>query len=114
MKRDLGPFVHYFPVTPLKKGEATPPHPHNQAHITYCGAGSFVMRRFAEDGKTVAAEKVVRAGTLRNSHVITRANVLHQLEALEDGTIYHCIFAHVGWDNRTVVEEYDGNESAYV
>lgn len=113
MRRNLGPLEQRSCDGPLKRGAIVPYHRHNQDHVTYCGAGSLAMRRLADDGTTVVAEKIIRAGTVWNSHVTTRAGVLHELEALEDGTIYHCLFAHMGWDGK-VVEEHDGNEAAYV
>lgn len=112
MRRNLGPLEQRSCDAPLAVGTIVEYHRHNQDHVTYCGAGALVMRRLADDG-SVLAEKIIRAGTLMNSHVTTRAGVLHQLEVLEDGTIYHCLFAHIDWDGK-VVEEYDGNEAAYV
>lgn len=113
MRRDLGPLEQRSCDGPMVKGQIVEYHRHNQDHVTFCVAGSLAMRRLGDDGVTVEAEKIIRAGTIWNSHVTTRAGVLHQLEALEDGTLYACLFAHVGWDGK-VVEASEGNESAYV
>ena len=111
MKRTIGP-LEIRTGGPMKKGEKVPGHTHNFDHVTYCGAGALKVIARNTDG-TLKQELTIRAGTLMNSHVLIKAELMHELEALEDGTIYHCQYAHRDW-NGNVVEQYDGNESAYV
>lgn len=111
MKFDAGPFMVQAPERPMLKGEKVPYHHHPRWHATYCSAGSFMARLRDASGKV--EEHTIKGGTIRDSHISVPAFVEHELEALEDGTIYHCQFPHLDWDNK-VCELYDGNEAAYV
>lgn len=111
MKRTVGP-LEIRTGGPMKKGEKVHGHKHNFDHVTYCAAGALAVRALNDDG-TVRLETRIKAGTVMNSHVLIAAGVMHELEALEDGTVYHCQYAHRDWNGK-VVPKYDGNEMAYV
>jgi quercetin dioxygenase-like cupin family protein len=65
------------------KGEGLPKHEHLYAHATICHAGSIVIRK---EGKEIVADKTSGAFNLL-------ANEWHEIEALEDGTVFVNIFA---------------------
>lgn len=111
MKRTVGP-LEIRTGGPMAKGEKVLGHKHNFDHVTYCAAGALAVRALNDDG-TARQEWRIEAGTVVNSHVLIEAGGLHELEALKDGTVYHCQYAHRDW-NGNVVEHYDGNEVAYV
>lgn len=111
MKRTIGP-LEIRTGGPMVKGEKVHGHKHNFDHVTYCAAGALAVRSLNDDG-SIKAEMRVEAGTLMNSHVLILAGVEHELEALVDGTIYHCQYAHRDWSGN-VVEKYDGYEDGYV
>jgi len=65
------------------KGEGLPRHEHIYAHATLCAAGSCVVRK---EGKEVVFTKDTKPANLR-------AGEWHEIEALEDGTVFINIFA---------------------
>jgi quercetin dioxygenase-like cupin family protein len=60
------------------KGEGLPRHEHVYAHATLCAAGSIVVRK---DGKEYIFDK-------HSQPVNLVANEWHEIEALEDGTVF--------------------------
>ena len=65
------------------KGEGLPRHEHTYSHATLCAAGSCVIRK---EGKEVIVNKHTKPINLR-------AAEWHEIEALEDGTVFINIFA---------------------
>lgn len=65
------------------KGEGIPSHTHVYAHLTMCHAGSCVVRK-------EGIEKVVDKNT---QPINLKAAEWHEIEALEDGTVFVNVFA---------------------
>ena len=65
------------------KGEGLPKHEHQYAHATMCCSGSCIVRK---EGREVILTK-------DDSPVNLIANEWHEIEALEDGTVFVNIFA---------------------
>ena len=65
------------------KGEGLPKHEHAYAHLTMCTAGSCVIRK---EGKEYIFNKDTQPANLV-------ANEWHEIEALEDGTVFVNVFA---------------------
>ena len=65
------------------KGEGLPKHSHAYSHATICHSGSIAIRK---EGKEVVATKDSGAFNLL-------ANEWHEIEALEDNTVFVNIFA---------------------
>jgi len=65
------------------KGEGLPRHEHTYAHLTMCHAGSCMIRK-------EGIEKVIDKNT---QPINLRANEWHEIEALEDGTVFVNVFA---------------------
>lgn len=65
------------------KGEGLPRHEHFYAHLTMCHAGSCIIRK---DG----IEKVIDKNT---QPINLKAAEWHEIEALEDGTVFVNVFA---------------------
>lgn len=65
------------------KGEGLPRHEHAYAHLTMCHAGSIAVRK---EGK-----EVVRTKDSQPVNLV--ANEWHEIEALEDGTVFVNVFA---------------------
>jgi quercetin dioxygenase-like cupin family protein len=65
------------------KGQGLPRHEHVYAHLTMCHAGSCVIRK---EGK----EYIFTKDTQPANFV---ANEWHEIEALEDGTVFVNVFA---------------------
>lgn len=65
------------------KGQGLPRHEHKFSHLTICHAGSCVIRK-------EGVEKVVNKETQPINLV---ANEWHEIEALEDNTVFVNVFA---------------------
>lgn len=65
------------------KGEGLPRHEHTFAHLTICHSGSIAVRK---EGKEVFRTK-------DNQPINLVANEWHEIEALEDGTVFVNVFA---------------------
>jgi quercetin dioxygenase-like cupin family protein len=65
------------------KGEGLPKHSHTFAHATFCSAGSFVVRK---ENKEVIFTKDTQPANLTE-------NEWHEIEALEDNTVFVNVFA---------------------
>lgn len=69
----------YHPV----KGEGLPRHQHLYSHLTMCMAGSIIVRK---EGRELVMTKDTQPVDLV-------ANEWHEIEALEDGTVFVNVFA---------------------
>jgi quercetin dioxygenase-like cupin family protein len=65
------------------KGVGLPRHQHTYAHLTMCHAGSIIVRK---EGKELVMTKDTQPVNLV-------ANEWHEIEALEDGTVFVNVFA---------------------
>ena len=65
------------------KGFGLPKHDHLYSHATFCTAGSCYIRK---EGKEVVVDKFTQPINLI-------ANEWHEIEALEDGTVFVNVFA---------------------
>jgi quercetin dioxygenase-like cupin family protein len=65
------------------KGEGLPRHEHVYSHATVCHAGSCIMRK---EGKELVITKATQPINLK-------ANEWHEIEALEDDTVFVNVFA---------------------
>jgi quercetin dioxygenase-like cupin family protein len=65
------------------KGEGIPTHAHAYSHATICMAGSC---KYTQNGKSIVADK-------NTQPVELVAGGLHEIETLEDGTVFVNIFA---------------------
>ena len=70
-------------VIHANKGEGLPKHEHTYSHLTMCHAGSCVIRK-------KGIEKIVDKNT---QPINLKANEWHEIEALEDGTVFVNVFA---------------------
>lgn len=65
------------------KGSGIPRHQHRYAHLVMCHAGSIVVRK---EGRELVMNKDTQPVNLV-------ANEWHEIEALEDGTVFVNVFA---------------------
>lgn len=66
-----------------EKGQGLPRHEHSYSHLTVCNSGSCVIRK--ENRQLVM--------TKNTQPVNLAANEWHEIEALEDGTVFVNVFA---------------------
>lgn len=65
------------------KGEGLPKHEHSYSHLTMCHSGSCVLRK-------ENIEKIINKNT---QPINLNAAEWHEIEALEDGTVFVNVFA---------------------
>ena len=65
------------------KGQGLPQHSHTYAHLTICHAGSCIVRK---EGRELVMTKHTQPVNLT-------AAEWHEIEALEDGTVFVNVFA---------------------
>jgi quercetin dioxygenase-like cupin family protein len=65
------------------KGEGLPRHQHVYSHLTVCNAGRLIIRK---EGKSLTMTKDTQPVNLV-------ADEWHEIEALEDGTVFVNVFA---------------------
>lgn len=73
-----------FNVYHANKGEGLPRHEHTFSHATVCHAGSCILRK---EGR----EKIIDKWT---KPIDLAANEWHEIEALEDNSVFVNIFAN--------------------
>jgi quercetin dioxygenase-like cupin family protein len=82
-------------------------HKHNFDHTTIVFTGRVHVRATLENG-------TVREGDFAaGSHFLVRANVEHEITALDDNTVFWCVYSHRDPQGR-VSQVYEGWEAAYV
>jgi len=69
-----------------RKGDKVLGHKHVEDHVTRVSSGSVYLRAF--DGERVVLEGYYAAP----SDILVKRDLRHELEALEDNTVVHCIF----------------------
>jgi quercetin dioxygenase-like cupin family protein len=67
----------------VNKGEGLPRHSHIYAHLTICHAGSCVIRK-------EGIEKIITKDTVP---INLKESEWHEIEALEDGTVFVNVFS---------------------
>ena len=65
------------------RGEGLPRHEHNYAHASFCTAGRCIVRK---ENKQLIMDKTTTPVNLLE-------NEWHEIEALEDGTVFVNVFA---------------------
>jgi quercetin dioxygenase-like cupin family protein len=65
------------------RGEGLPRHEHNYAHASFCAAGRCLVRK---ENKQLIMDKTTTPVNLLE-------NEWHEIEALEDGTVFVNVFA---------------------
>lgn len=68
-----------------KKGEGLPKHSHAHSHLTMCHAGSCIVRK---EGRELLMTKDTQPVNLVGGE-------WHEIEALEDGTVFVNVFAEI-------------------
>jgi quercetin dioxygenase-like cupin family protein len=67
----------------VNKGEGLPRHEHVYAHASFCTAGSVIIRK---ENKELVMDKTTQPVNLKEAE-------WHEIEALEDGTVFINVFA---------------------
>ncbi len=90
-----------------KVGDRVNGHTHNFDHTTIFFRGRFQVKATLPDGTKIEREFTAPA------HCLIRADVTHELIALEDDSEFWCVYAHRDPQGR-ITQHYTGWEQAYV
>jgi quercetin dioxygenase-like cupin family protein len=110
--RVIGPIGIRYPVGMLAKGEVVESHEHTFDHVTFCFSGAFRIEAEVNGQQVVAEIFAPRPDKPNQNHVLIKAGVKHKLIALEDNSLYQCVYTHR--DTRgEVSDHYTGWPKAY-
>lgn len=84
-----------------RKGDAVQGHTHNFDHTTIIFKGAVRIEAEGPNGETIVKDFVAPA------HALVRADWKHKLTALEDDSVFWCVFSH-RTPQGDVVQTYDG------
>lgn len=93
----------------LKKGDKIEGHTHNFDHTTYIARGSVHIKGTKPDG-TVA--ELTISCTDDYPFILVEKDVVHEITALVDDCVVHCVYAH-RTPQGDVIQEYTGWDDAY-
>lgn len=88
-----------------KAGNFIEGHAHNFDHTTYIAKGSFLIDKLDEEGNVI--KSVTKSARDGYNWILIEAGVKHKLTALEDDSLYHCIYSHRNPQGE-IVQDYDG------
>lgn len=90
-----------------KMGNKTDGHKHNFDHTTIIFTGSVHVKGTLPDGSVIERDFKAPA------HFLVKADVMHEITALEDHTQYWCVYSH-RTPQGDVVQEWNGWREASV
>ena len=88
-----------------KAGSFTVGHKHNFDHTTYITRGSFLIEKLDEEENVI--KSVTKSARDGYNWILIEEGVKHKITALEDDSMYHCIFSHRN-PQGDILQEYDG------
>lgn len=89
-----------------KAGDKVDGHTHNFDHMTVVWEGRVKVNAVFPDGRTMTQEFG------RSEHFLVKAEVAHEIIALEDNTMFMCIYAHRDAQGQ-VTQKHEGWMDAY-
>lgn len=93
--------VFIRPNNIAKAGQGVEGHTHNFDHTTIVFTGSVFVEAVLPDG-------TIKTGTFKApAHFLVKAEVEHKITALEDNTVFWCVYSH-RTPQGDVIQEYDG------
>lgn len=87
-------------------GDKVDGHTHNFDHTTIFFRGSFHVKATLPDGRVIERDFVAP------DHCLIRADVTHEITALEPDSLFWCVYAHREPQGR-ITQSYTGWEKAY-
>lgn len=97
----------YIRPNKLAKGEFAKGHTHHFDHTTIFFKGAFHVKATLPDGSVIERDFAAPA------HCLIRADVEHEITALEDGSEFWCVYSH-RTPQGDIVQQFTGWEDAYV
>jgi hypothetical protein len=96
-----------IPSHTLKKGDTVEGHAHTFHHDTWVMVGGFRVQAWLPDGTKYDQEHWAP------SHVDIAAGVCHALTALEDGSVYWCVYPFRDHTTGELLDGFNGEGPAY-
>ncbi len=103
--------VFIRPSGVLAKGAVTGGHKHNFDHTTIVFKGSVHVKATLPDGSVIERD-FGAVGHPNGRHFLVKAEVSHEITALEDDTEYWCVYSH-RTPQGDVIQHWDGWTPAY-
>lgn len=101
------------PSQMMAAGDVVKGHKHNFDHTTIVFSGAVRIKATLLDGSVIEREfRSPRPDNHLPSHALIRAGVEHEITAIEDGTIFWCVYAHRDPQGQ-VWQQYTGWSEAY-
>ncbi len=94
----------------MMKGDVIPGHTHNFDHTSFVTEGSVHVKGTLPDGRVIEGDF---GRDYKARHFLVKADVKHEITALEDNTNFYCIYSH-RHPQGDVSESYTGWHEAYV
>jgi quercetin dioxygenase-like cupin family protein len=91
------------------KGDKIKGHAHNFDHTTICLRGAVRIKAGDVKRELRAASGDV---AISQAHVLIKAGVEHDIEFLEDNSVFWCVYSH-RTPQGDIVQEYTGWDKAY-
>lgn len=98
--------IYIRPNTLAKKGDGVNGHAHNFDHTTIVFRGSIHVKAKLPNGQ------IIERDFDSPSHFLVKADVHHQITALEDDTEFWCVYSH-RTPRGEIVQNFDGWGKAY-
>ena len=92
------------------QGDVVDGHSHNFDHCTMCMRGAIRVKR-KDTGRTVVLRAASGDSLVRRSALLIEAGVEHEIEFLEDGSVFWCVYSHRNPQGE-IVQTYTGWEAA--
>jgi len=98
--------VYIRPNDLPRKGDKVDGHTHNFDHTTIVFRGSVHVKAVTPAGTVIEQDFVAP------SHFLVKANVHHEIVALEDNTTFWCVYSHREPQGRVTLD-FNGWQEAY-
>ncbi len=99
--------IYIRPNTLANAGDKVNGHTHNFDHTSIFYTGSFHVKATFPNGKVVERDFVAPA------HCLIKADVEHEITALEPNSVFWCVYAHRN-PQGDVVQDFNGWGANYV
>lgn len=101
------------PSPMMAAGQYVQGHTHHFDHTTVVFRGAIRIKATTPDGRVIEREfRSPRPDYAGPSHALIKAEVTHEITAIEDGTIFWCVYAHRDPQGE-VWQAYTGWDEAY-
>lgn len=98
----------------MNKGDVIHGHKHHFDHVSIALRGSFSIKATLPSGKVVEKQLFSPSSDvgMDRAHALIKAGIEHEITALEDNSVFWCVYAH-RTPQGDVVQDFTGWQEAY-